>query len=224
MTPFRPNKNVTYVGDHRRAVGGLWPEIGHLQIQWLLRHWLLPKHVLLDLACGSLRLGVYAIPYLNPGNYLGIDQHEGLIQDGIHEELGLDVYESQRPEFVVSSEFELDKFTKRPDYVMIQSLFTHLTPEDIQRCLKELHGVATPQTKIFATFRDPSQTTRHNDTQSHMHGFFCYSVADIRQFGKDLFDVHYIGDWKHPRRQVMVAYTKKTSATKPWWTTRGRKA
>ena len=34
-----------------------------------------PEHRLLDFGCGALRLGVLAIPYLDAGNYFGVDSH-----------------------------------------------------------------------------------------------------------------------------------------------------
>lgn len=55
----------------RGYVGGLWHELGELQFRFLVDQGLRPEHVLLDIACGSLRGGVRFVPYLNPGNYLG---------------------------------------------------------------------------------------------------------------------------------------------------------
>lgn len=43
---------------HRNYVGGLWDEIGLLQFEFLKSRGLKPHHVLVDIACGSLRAGV----------------------------------------------------------------------------------------------------------------------------------------------------------------------
>ena len=48
---------------HRRAVGGLWDEIGLLQRDFLIDHGLKRNHFLLDIRCGPLRGGVTIIPY-----------------------------------------------------------------------------------------------------------------------------------------------------------------
>jgi len=103
---------------HRAYVGGLWDEIGKLQFEFLVSQGLAPHHVLLDIACGSLRGGVHFIPYLEPGNYLGIDKEAELIQLGRREELPAGLEDERRPEFVVSGSFEFDLFTKRPDYAL----------------------------------------------------------------------------------------------------------
>src|SRR5689334_15595174 len=78
---------------HRTYVGGLWDELGQLQFDFLVNNGLKPQHYLLDIACGSLRAGVHFIPYLEVGHYLGIDKEEDLIQAGIEQELGQELYE-----------------------------------------------------------------------------------------------------------------------------------
>ena len=59
---------------HRDYIGGHWEEIGTLQFEFLRAQGLRPESYLLDIACGSLRLGVKAIPYLQPEHYLGIEK------------------------------------------------------------------------------------------------------------------------------------------------------
>src|SRR5712691_3540887 len=74
-------------GRHRACVGGLWDEIGQLQIDFLVSRGLLPHHRLLDVGCGSLRGGVKLIKYLDAGHYAGIDLHESLLDAGYEIEL-----------------------------------------------------------------------------------------------------------------------------------------
>src|SRR4029450_11413927 len=47
-------------------------------------------HAVLDIGCGSLRIGRLLIPYLNAGNYTGIEPNKWLIQAGIRQEVGQD--------------------------------------------------------------------------------------------------------------------------------------
>ncbi len=72
---------------HRGYVGGMWEEIGKLQFDFLLCKGLKPDSHLLDIACGSLRLGVKAIPYLERSHYLGIEKESGLVKAGLEKEL-----------------------------------------------------------------------------------------------------------------------------------------
>jgi hypothetical protein len=45
-------------GEHRAVVGGMWDELGALQLDFLRARGLRPDSRLLDIGCGSLRLGV----------------------------------------------------------------------------------------------------------------------------------------------------------------------
>src|ERR1700761_941027 len=111
---------------HRAYVGGLWETLGTLQFRFMIEQGLEPHHVLLDVACGSLRGGVRFIPYLERGGYLGIEMQQRLIDIGIEKELGRKLYTLKRPEFVTSDRFEFDQFSMQPDFAIAQSLFSHL--------------------------------------------------------------------------------------------------
>ncbi len=67
--PLEGDKGIAKAG-HRFYVGGHWEEIGKLQFDFLRSKGLKPESYLLDIACGSLRLGVKAIPFLEREHYL----------------------------------------------------------------------------------------------------------------------------------------------------------
>jgi hypothetical protein len=194
------------IAGHRKYIGGAWEEIGKLQFDFLVAQGMLPTHYLLDIACGSFRLGVKAIPYLEQGHYLGIEKEKSLIDAGVSKEIGPRNMAEKRPELLVSSQFEFERFSKRPDYAIAQSLFTHLTPELIDLCFKKLRPVMKENTRFFATYFLKSPGFK-NPTKSHDHGFFAYSEEEMMGFGtSNGFDATYIGDWNHPRKQVIVEY------------------
>ena len=89
-------EGISQIG-HRDYVGGMWDEIGELQFSFLKRQGLRPDQVLLDIACGSLRLGVKAIPYLQPGHYLGIEKEQQLLDAGVQQELGETLLQQKSP-------------------------------------------------------------------------------------------------------------------------------
>jgi len=190
----------------RGFVGGLWHELGELQFKFMVERGLRPEHVLLDIACGSLRAGCRFVPYLNRGNYLGIDIDSGLIEHGRNHELGPKLCEIKQPEFVVSPKFEFTRFSKRPDFAIAQSLFTHLTGQEILLCLRNLRGFAKPETALYATFFEaPSEIA--NPPASHPHAGFRYTREQMRRFGEQSgWEMDYIGDWQHPRDQKMLRY------------------
>lgn len=190
---------------HRDYVGGMWEEIGRLQFEFLLNQGLEPSHCFLDIACGSLRGGVHFIRYLDVGNYLGIDREGELIKLGIEKELGRATLESKQPEFVVSDRFEFDSFRKSPQFSLAQSLFTHLNSTDVCACLEKLRKFVEPGHIFFATFFEGSSSG--NPEASHTHAVFRYSREEMAAFGENRgWKVTYIGNWQHPRSQVMMKY------------------
>src|SRR5437588_5674780 len=54
-------------------------------------------HRLLDIGCGSLRIGRLFIPYLNRGRYVGIEPNQWLVETGIQHEVGADLIQIKRP-------------------------------------------------------------------------------------------------------------------------------
>ena len=193
---------------HRRYIGGMWEEIGQLQFDFLVSQGLHPENVFCDVACGSLRAGVHLIPYLNPGNYLGIEKEEELVQAGVEKELSPAIVAEKKPEFVISSGFEFEKFSKHPQFAIAQSLFTHLPPEIIRLCFRKLLPAMASGGAFYATYFE-SETEASNPTEPHDHGFFVYTRKQIVEFGEaEGWKAEYIGGWNHPRDQVMVRYFK----------------
>lgn len=198
---------------HREYVGGRWEELGRLQLDFLIEHGLTPQTVLLDVGCGSLRLGRLAIPYLEPGHYLAIEKEEALVRAGLERELDPKVRVSRRPEIVVSSDFEFDRLSAPADLAIAQSVFTHLTPDRIRLCLRKLRPALVQGGCLYATFFE----TEHpidNPHVPHDHKSFLYTKEEMLAFGHDAgFAGRYMGAWNHPRGQVMVEYrTCRTTA------------
>jgi SAM-dependent methyltransferase len=193
---------------HRHYVGGRWDEMGRLQFEFLKSQGLKPEHVLLDIACGSLRAGVHLIPYLDAGHYLGIDKEASLIDAGIRHELGRRTVKRKRPQFAVSADFDFTAFDKRPDIAVAQSLFTHLPPSVIDDCFRKLREFIRPGGRFFATyFESASSEAVVNPEQAHDHRSFLYHRREIEAFGeRNGWRAEFIGDWGHPRGQVIVCY------------------
>lgn len=191
---------------HRRYVGGMWDEIGKLQFDYVVSQGLQPHDYLLDIACGSLRAGVHFISYLDPGHYLGIEKEKLLIDAGIENELSQEAYQAKQPQFVVSDQFEFEKFNVKPNYAIAQSLFTHLPIPIIEACFEKLRPHFAEDGVFLATYFE-SPTKLDNPSQPHDHGNFKFTRQQMESFGRSCgWKARYIGDWNHPRSQVMVHY------------------
>ncbi len=203
-------KGIKKMG-HRNYVGGYWDEIGSLQFRFLLKNGLRPEDIFLDIACGSLRAGVHLIPYLNKGNYLGMDKEKNLIKLGLEKELEQKWIQLKEPTFVVSANFKFQKFEKKPNFAIAQSLFTHLPSSLIHTCFRNLREHFDENGLFFATyFISPTRTI--NPKEAHSHGIFHYTIEEAKNFGiANGWDVDVIGDWGHPRNQQIFKYTPKKS-------------
>jgi hypothetical protein len=201
------DKGIKRMG-HRDYIGGHWDAIGSLQFDFLVSRGLKPESYLLDIACGSLRLGVKAIPYLDPGHYLGIEKESGLVAAGLEHELDKDIRAERSPAIVISDAFEFEKFDQKADFAIAQSLFSHFPPELINQCFKKLHPSFADGGVFFATYFEVD-TPRNNPSKPHDHGYYAYTRSEMLAFGEaNGFAANYIGDWNHPRDQVVVEYRK----------------
>lgn len=138
-------------GEHRRAVGGMWEELGQLQYDFLVAQGLQPDHKLLDVGCGALRGGIHFIEYLDAGNYYGIDVSLPLLEGGVMEieKAGLN---HKLPNLMAVGDFEMWRFGEIFDFLLAQSVFTHLFMNHIVQCLVQAKKVLKPSGKFFATF------------------------------------------------------------------------
>lgn len=210
MSKFkRDSERIAQLG-HRSFVGGegqYWDEISRLQYDLLISNGLRSNHVVLDIACGSLRAGKEFIRYLNQGHYLGIDKEIDLIILGVACELGVDEFKKKRPIFVVSAEFDFSGFPVKPDYVIAQSLFTHLTESDIALCLRRLREFIDREVSFFATFFEVD-TAVENQQESDAIDCFFYTRDQMDTLAKNTgWNMTYVGDWGHPRGQHLLRFT-----------------
>lgn len=124
--------------DHYRAfVGppGRFDVMSASQFALLFQLGLRDNDKVLDFGCGSLRLGRLLIPFLNPGGYFGIDPNSWLIDDGIDGELGRDAVRLKVPQFSFNDDFDCTVFDRSFDFIVAQSIVTHMGPDLLSRML-----------------------------------------------------------------------------------------
>jgi len=189
--------------DPKSAIGGQWEQIGKLQFNFLIVKGLIPGHKMLDIGCGTLRGGLHFIRHLNSGNYTGIDispeaikyANKVVINEGLV---------NKQPTLILNVEKNL-KFEKLPsksfDFIIAQSVFTHLKPEHIEECFANIHKVMKNGTVFYFTyFRNEVQI------QTSLIGF-CYPISFFENLASKynfyLFD--FTIDYSHPRKQNMLA-------------------
>ena len=203
---------------HRAWVGGMWESIGKLQFQFLLDQGLDPNHKILDLGCGCFRAGVHLIEYLMPNHYFGLDISQELIDAGYEQELvprGLDQRLSKN-NLKSNADFRVDEFDQKFDYVIAQSVFTHLSFNHLRQCLAQVADSVAIGGVFYATaficsdkdaFTKPFKHQPGDIVTSPTEDPFHYKETDFAYAANGLpWKVELIGDWNHPRNQSMIAF------------------
>ena len=156
-------------------------------------------HSLLDIGCGSLRIGRLLIPYLNRGKYFGVEPNEWLVDEGIRRELGETLVQIKRPTFLFSDSPDTIAQPKISfDFALAQSIFSHCGLDLIKAWLSAISRSLARDGALVATFligeEDSAQTGWiYPDCVN-------YRPATLERAAKDVNLRFEILDWKHPRQ------------------------
>jgi SAM-dependent methyltransferase len=204
LDAYRRHTDLRVQADPQDAVGGMWEEMGKLQIDFLITKGLKSHHKLLDIGCGTLRGGRHIIKYLDSGNYYGIDISKGAI-DHARTLVNQENLNSKKPILIVNenmnlkfSEFEGNTF----DFLLAQSVFTHLPPEHIEECLAHIREIMHEKSVFYFTYHSGKKYS-----QKGSKGFrypFCFFETLAGQFGFKLRDESKA--YAHPRGQRMAEF------------------
>lgn len=206
-------------GRHRETIGGLWDEIGDLQIRFLIGQGMQPSHRLVDIGCGSLRLGARAVAYLDSERYFGTDLNEVLIRAGYEKELDPSL-RSKLPwhHFGINADFSFHFLDHLMDFAIAQSVFTHLPLNHLRRCLHNLAPYMVSGGKFFITYFEclgeqdifaPLSQPRGGVTTYDYQDPYHYRLGDLSwTIDPSEWAFEPIGEWDHPRGQRIACFRK----------------
>lgn len=191
--------------DHHRAYVGP-PEdydiIAGLSFGVLFATGMRETHRVLDVGCGSLRVGRLLIPYLRPDHYRGIEPNRHLVEQGVRLEVGGDVVKLKRPRFSDVSDFSTAAFDMMFDRVLAQSIFSHTYDDLALQALRSIQRALAPEGLLVATYvkgysSDGRGWLYPGCTQYqwvHLNDLLC----EAGLHGEEM-------SWPHPRQQWFVA-------------------
>jgi cyclopropane fatty-acyl-phospholipid synthase-like methyltransferase len=188
--------------DPKTAIGVEWEKIGLLQKKFLIRKGLKPQNTLLDYGCGTLRAGQHLIEYLDKDCYTGIDISKKVIdfaQDFVNNNTKL---VEKMPKLVWNKNMSLDfeMFKVKFDYIIAQSVFTHLKPEHCEEIIRNIHKIMNENSKFYFTiFTGEQYKERNMKDFEYPLGFF-EELANKN--GMLISDVS--NEYNHPRNQKML--------------------
>jgi len=181
--------------------------VGAMQFNLLTALGLREEHYLLDIGCGSLRVGRLFIPYLLPGRYHGIEPERWLLQEGIAGEVGHDLLRVKRPVFSNDACFRLSQFQQPFDFILAQSIFSHAAAAQVRCCLAEARRVMKPTTIFAATFL--RGTTDYEGADWQYPDCVTYTLERMQSLAADAGLVCELLDWPHPNnRQSWVCLVR----------------
>jgi len=156
-------------------------------------------HSLLDVGCGSLRIGRLLIPYLNRGKYFGVEPNEWLVREGIKRELGETLLQIKSPIFFFSDSPEkIGQANTLFDFVVAQSIFSHCGLDLIKNWLSAISRTLAQNGALIATFligeeNSPRMGWIYPDCVN-------YRPSTLEQAAAEVNLRFQILDWKHPRQ------------------------
>jgi SAM-dependent methyltransferase len=156
-------------------------------------------HSLLDVGCGSLRIGRLLIPYLNRGKYFGVEPNNWLVEAGIEHELGKDVVEIKRPTFFFSGLPEtVVQANVSFNFALAQSIFSHCGLDLINGWLSAISRSLAPDGALVATFLVGEEDSAR--TGWIYPECVNYQPESLERAAAEVDLRFEILDWKHPRQ------------------------
>ena len=143
------------IGDHhyRAYIGppGEYDLVSAMTFSLAVACGLRQHHSLLDIGCGSLRLGRLFIPYLNKDCYVGMEPNAWLVEDGLKYELGENLIEHRSPQFLYETDLSSLAEDRQFDFMIAQSIFSHTAPDLLNYWLGEATNRLSADGLLLAT-------------------------------------------------------------------------
>lgn len=185
--------------EHRNYVANAAPfSTGAAVFNMMYELGLQPDHTLVDVGCGSLRVGRFLIMYLEPHKYVGIEPNIEILEAGIHEEVSTQLcVDIKQAEFFENSDYGLSY--RKFDWVLISGVLVHKSHSEIAKAINAAYRMLNPNGKLVVDYY-PSwphwneeenpvypQIAPHERECLLIHPGFAWTGFD-----KELFGAHYI--------------------------------
>jgi SAM-dependent methyltransferase len=155
-------------------------------------------HSLLDVGCGSLRIGRLLIPYLNCGKYFAVEPNKWLVEEGINRELGETSLQIKRPTFFFSDSPEIIAQGEVSfDFAVAHSVFSHCGLDLIENWLSAISRSLAEDGALVATFLPGEEDLSHKGWVDPE--YVRYRPATLRDAAAAVGLRFELLDWKHPQ-------------------------
>lgn len=178
-----------------------WAIHGARQLHFLQTIGMQPHHRLVDLGCGTGRLAELAIPYLDNGNYTGVDISEQAIAN-CWDLVDRTELSDKTPTFRWSQDGMMGlQHDSKTDFVWAHSVFTHLPVEIVQQLLDEISALEF--TAFCFTFKRLDTGYRRSGLKQFQYGID--TLAEMA--GNAGLQAEFLEHWEWPAGQKTMKVT-----------------
>ena len=137
---------------HHDLYGRPWI-LGRITVDELIRRGIPRDKPLLDIGCGSGRMGALLAEYLDPDMYCGLDCHLGsLVAFAAYEALLMRL-SLKRPRLMFDQDFAVDAFGVTFNTVIDFAVTVHLGPKIAAKAYEKIRSVTNSEGRAFITQR-----------------------------------------------------------------------
>lgn len=133
---------------HHRAYGQPWIA-GRFRFEFLVGQGLRPEHSVLDIGCGSGRIGIWLIRYLERGRYCGIDSHLRSLVAFSAYEIRFHHLAAKAPRLLLDADFRYESFGERFDAALDVAVAALLPEDQVRASFARLATVLAPGGRVF---------------------------------------------------------------------------
>lgn len=181
--------------------------IGKIVFELLLNCGLKPEHKLLDMGCGSLRIGKYLIQYLNDYNYFGIEPNKWLIESR-YKDINL-----LRKNYSINynNQFDLQCFNEKFDFILANSIFVHASQLQTNKCISQIPLVLKNNGKFIFSFIAGKENNK-NKNWTYPQAVKYKKIYIERLLEKYNLKYKYL-DVKYPGKQIFMEVKNVNNST-----------
>ena len=148
-------------------------------IEKLLALGLKPDDTCVDYGCGTLRLGIHAINYLQPGAYWGMDISEFLLEEG-RRLIGDGLWVKKQPHLrVISAESVAEAAAAKPTMLFSVKVLIHVHPAELGKYFQNIMTIIGASGQAIITGKWSEKETLRYSQLSWAH-----SINSVQGFVK----------------------------------------
>lgn len=158
---------------------------GKTDLKYLVKLGLNPDDACVDYGCGTLRVGVHFIKYLNRGRYWGLDISQFLLDEG-RSLIGDELWEEKQPNLkVISDESVTQAAATKPSFLISTKVLIHVHPDELKEYLYNVVRIIKPSGQAIIDGKWSDTETLHYSKRSWAHSMHTL-LSLAREAGGDI--------------------------------------